>query len=290
MAPTTHGRSRLGPPPQLASIKVPVIVQMQLTRKVQPKLKEVASKHLKLMAKWFHTQFQWKQLLLCWMVILVASKMFMLALTYKFFTLASLVSLQIFHGVWTIAFFSMTMLNIKSSLPNASCLLAAYLPATTVLHILLIPRDFPLPYIIVDASTTLMAIITMFILLKIECSQILAETEQLGRHHSNSSVSDAGTNYTDLSSTRSTSSNSRVHRQGVAPVHVTLASPQYQQHPSMDERERREINSINMGQEEGVDLEPIDFEHFMEETDLESNHRSDNMFRVTYGEGPSRCR
>ena len=30
-------------------------------------------------------------------------------------------------------------------LPNASCLLAGYLPATTVLHILLIPNDYPLP-------------------------------------------------------------------------------------------------------------------------------------------------
>ena len=52
---------------------------------------------------------------------------------------------QIFHGVWTIAFFCLTIINTKTVLPNASCLLAGYLPATTVLHILLIPSDYPLP-------------------------------------------------------------------------------------------------------------------------------------------------
>ena len=50
--------------------------------------------------------------------------------------------LQIFHGVWTIAFFCLTILDSRARLlPNASCLLAGYLPATTVLHILLIPRS-----------------------------------------------------------------------------------------------------------------------------------------------------
>lgn len=52
---------------------------------------------------------------------------------------------QIFHGVWTLAFFVLTLVNTKTVLPNASCLLAGYLPATTVLHILLIPSDYPLP-------------------------------------------------------------------------------------------------------------------------------------------------
>ena len=52
--------------------------------------------------------------------------------------------LQIFHGVWTIAFFCLTIIDTKTILPNASCLLAGYLPATTVLHILLIPNDYPL--------------------------------------------------------------------------------------------------------------------------------------------------
>ena len=84
--------------------------------------------------------------------------------------------------------------------------LTRYLPATTVLHILLIPRwefftsaeylyvssytiymdqnqsfvkviisidsDYPLPYIITDATTTLLAILTMFALLRMECTQV----------------------------------------------------------------------------------------------------------------------
>jgi hypothetical protein len=42
----------------------------------------------------------------------------------------------VFHGVWTIAFFCLTVIQTRAVLPNASCLLAGYLPATTVLHIL----------------------------------------------------------------------------------------------------------------------------------------------------------
>merc|ERR1712203_287076 len=69
------------------------------------------------------------------MVVLIASKMVLLALTFPFFTLTSLVSLQIFHGVWTIAFFCLTILDSRARLlPNASCLLAGYLPATPALH------------------------------------------------------------------------------------------------------------------------------------------------------------
>merc|ERR1712051_84368 len=115
-----------------------------------------------------------------WMMVLIASKMVLLALTFPFFTLTSLVSLQIFHVVWTIAFFCLTILDSRPRLlPNASCLLAGYLPATTVLHILLIPSDYPLPYIITDATTTLLAILTMFALLRMECTQILAEAEEM---------------------------------------------------------------------------------------------------------------
>merc|ERR550532_2204692 len=114
------------------------------------------------------------------MVVLIASKMVLLALTFPFFTLTSLVSLQIFHGVWTIAFFCLTILDSRARLlPNASCLLAGYLLATTVLHILLIPSDYPLPFIITDAVTTLLAIITMFLLLRMECTQILNQAEEL---------------------------------------------------------------------------------------------------------------
>merc|ERR1712107_368436 len=164
--------NRLGPPPQLNSLKIP--------------------------AKWFHTQFSWKKFLLFWMVMLIASKMVLLMLTYQFFSLTSLVSLEIFHGVWTIAFFVLTLVNTKTVLPNASCLLAGYLPATTVLHILLIPSDYPLPYIITDAVTTLVAIVTMFLLLRMECTQILTQAEE--QWQQSSASSDAGTNSTALSS------------------------------------------------------------------------------------------
>ena len=77
---------------------------------------------------------------------------------------------QTFHGVWTIAFFCLTVIETGAILPNASCLLAGYLPATTVLHILLIPNDYPLEYIITDAVGTFLAIITMFLLLRMECT------------------------------------------------------------------------------------------------------------------------
>jgi hypothetical protein len=79
-------------------------------------------------------------------------------------------SFQIFHGVWTIAFFCLSVINTRAVLPNASCLLAGYLPATTVLHILLIPNNYPLEYIITDAIGTFLAIVTMFLLLRMECT------------------------------------------------------------------------------------------------------------------------
>jgi len=266
---------------------VPVVHQ-QFAKKVQPKMREMASRHVKLVAKWLHNQFSWKQFLMGWMVVLIASKMVLLALTFPFFTLTSLVSLQIFHGVWTIAFFCLTILDSRARLlPNASCLLAGYLPATTVLHILLIPSDYPLPYIITDATTTLLAILTMFALLRMECTQILAEAEEMWQQPA-VPASEAGTNSTGLSS--GTPSPQVQHRTVTLPPLRTIASPQYQQHPSMDERERREINSSTMGFEEAIDLEPIDFEHFLDEPDLERSHHLEKMFRVTYGEGPARGR
>ena len=72
--------------------------------------------------------------------------------------------------MWTIAFFCLTVIETGAILPNASCLLAGYLPATTVLHILLIPNNYPLEYIITDAVGTFLAIITMFLLLRMECT------------------------------------------------------------------------------------------------------------------------
>jgi len=287
--PTPH---RLGPPPQLNTLKIPV-VQQRFAKKVQPKLREVVSRHIKVLAKWFHTQFSWKKFLLFWMVMLIASKMVLLMLTYEFFSLTSLVSLEIFHGVWTIAFFCLTILNTKTVLPNASCLLAGYLPATTVLHILLIPSDYPLPFIITDAVTTLLAIITMFLLLRMECTQILNQAEELWQEEAqhSSAGSEAGTNSTALSS-GSPSPQLVRHKIPALPLPrlQTVASPQYQiGYPSMDDRERREINSTNLGYEEAIDLEPIDFEHFIDEPDLDRPHM-EKMFRVTYGEGIMRGR
>jgi len=293
--------NRLGPPPQLNSLKIPV-VQQRFAKKVQPKLREVITRHIKILAKWFHTQFSWKKFLLFWMVMLIASKMVLLMLTYQFFSLTSLVSLEIFHGVWTIAFFVLTLVNTKTVLPNASCLLAGYLPATTVLHILLIPSDYPLPYIITDAVTTLLAIVTMFLLLRMECTQILTQAEELWQQQPHSSAgSEAGTNSTALSS----GANSPQLERHVIPAmsqhvprHVphtrqhpeTVSSPQYQiGYPSMDERERREINNTTMGYEEAIDLEPIDFEHFIDEPDLDRPNM-EKMFRVTFGEGVMRGR
>merc|ERR1712117_391306 len=70
----------------------------------------------------------------------------------------------------------------------------------------------------------------------------------------------------------------------------TVSSPQYQiGYPSMDERERREINNTTMGYEEAIDLEPIDFEHFIDEPDLD-RPGNERMFRVTFGDGVMRGR
>jgi len=275
---------RLGPPPQLNSLKVPV-VQQKFAKKVEPKLREAVARHIKILARWFHTKFSWRRFLLSWMILLIASKMVLLILTYKFFTLTSLVSLQIFHGVWTLAFLCLTIIETKMVLPNASCLLAGYLPATTVLHILLIPNDYPLPYIITDAVSTLLAIVTMFLLLRMECSQILREAEDLWQQ---APASEAGTNSTDLSSDGSSANSPQVERHVIRQVE-TVASPQYQvNYASIEERERRELSNNNMAYEEGIDLEPIDFEHFIDEPDLGRN-QMERMFSVNF-DGPARGR
>merc|ERR1719245_2640582 len=200
--------------------------------------------HVKILSRWFHNNMSWKKILLFWMVILIASKMVLLMLTNHFFTMMSLVSLEIFHGVWTIAFIVLTLINSRTVLPNASCLLAGYLPATTVLHILLIPSDYPLPFIITDAVTTLLAIITMFLLLRMECTQILNQAEELWQEQAqhgipSSAGSDAGTNSTALSSG---SPSPQLVRHKIPPISLprmeTVASPQYQiGYPSMDDRE-----------------------------------------------------
>jgi len=70
----------------------------------------------------------------------------------------------------------------------------------------------------------------------------------------------------------------------------TVASPQYQvNYASMEDRERRELNNNTMAYEEGIDLEPIDFEHFIDEPDIGRN-QMERMFSVNFNEGPARGR
>ena len=95
MAPKPKPRpSRLGPPPQLAAQlgKIPIVQQQE---KFKPKMREILARQAKMLAKWAHEKLTWKKILMSWMVILVASKMVLLMLTYKFFTLTSLISLQV---------------------------------------------------------------------------------------------------------------------------------------------------------------------------------------------------
>ena len=107
--------SRLGPPPQLARI---TLVQQQ--EKFQPKMREILAKNTKMLAKWAHEKMTWKKLLMSWMVILVASKMVLLMLTYKFFTLTSLISLQVSHRFFLEFFFSKILEKIfaEESVPK----------------------------------------------------------------------------------------------------------------------------------------------------------------------------
>jgi hypothetical protein len=301
--------SRLGPPPQLARI---TLVQQQ--EKFQPKMREILAKNAKMLARWAHEKMTWKKLLMSWMVILVASKMVLLMLTYKFFTLTSLISLQTFHGVWTIAFFCLTVIETGAILPNASCLLAGYLPATTVLHILLIPNNYPLEYIITDAVGTFLAIITMFLLLRMECTEILHEAEELWIRQGSDTSSEAGSSTTggsDISDTASQRShrsalatalakqNGSLHGHHVGPTIITvngvsasingahnLDSMLY----SMDEprtgpNEAQGPNNVLF--DEAIDLEPIDFEHFVDEPDLDGGQaNSERVFKVSFGSSP----
>merc|ERR1712038_2186349 len=130
------------------------------------------SKQAKMIARWLHENLTWKKILMTWMVVLVASKMVLLMLTYEYFCL--------------------TVIDSRAILPNASCLLAGYLPATTVLHILLIPNDYPLEFIIIDAVGTFLAIITMFLLLRMECTEILHEAEELWQRQGSTATSQCG--------------------------------------------------------------------------------------------------
>ena len=85
--------SRLGPPPQLSNYRVPIVAQKQ--RKFEPKMREVFGRQAKMLARWVHANLTWKRILMTWMVLLVASKMVLLMLTYQYFTMAALISLQV---------------------------------------------------------------------------------------------------------------------------------------------------------------------------------------------------
>lgn len=289
--------SRLGPPPQLAQLnRIPIINQQQ---KFEPKMREIFGKQAKILARWVHQTLTWKKILMSWMVILVASKMVLLMLTYEFFSLTALISLQIFHGVWTIAFFCLTVIESRAILPNASCLLAGYLPATTVLHILLIPNNYPLEYIITDAVGTFLAIITMFLLLRMECTEILHEAEELWERHSSETSSEVGSASTgssdigDMTPPRKPVHQHKGPPQAIAPTIITVngvtataASGLHNLdsflYNSMDEPSGDRNNNVVYN----LDLEPIDFEHFVDEPDLGRNRSENNMFRVTFVETP----
>ena len=93
---------RLGPPPQLLYggpglkgdifSKIPMVQQQ---RKLQPKMHEIMSKQAKMIARWLHENLTWKKILMTWMVVLVASKMVLLMLTFEYFSLTALISLQV---------------------------------------------------------------------------------------------------------------------------------------------------------------------------------------------------
>jgi len=109
---------RLGPPPQLMLngqnlkgdslfSRIPMVQQQ---KKLQPKMNEIMSKQVKMIARWLHDYLTWKKILMSWMVILVASKMVLLMLTYEYFSLTALISLQ----VRTTIFFALSWINFNN--------------------------------------------------------------------------------------------------------------------------------------------------------------------------------
>lgn len=85
---------RLVPPPQLSQLsRIPMVQQQQ--KKFQPKMMEIFGRQAKLIARWIHANLTWKKILMSWMVVLVASKMILLMLTYQYFTMTALISLQV---------------------------------------------------------------------------------------------------------------------------------------------------------------------------------------------------
>ncbi len=82
---------RLGPPPQLSQLsqqlKLQAEEQRRQQKRLQPKMREVLARQAKMLARWANTGLTWKRILMSWMVLLV--------LTYQFFSLTALISLQV---------------------------------------------------------------------------------------------------------------------------------------------------------------------------------------------------
>jgi len=160
-----------------------------------------------------------------------------------------------------------------------------------------------------------LAIITMFLLLRMECTEILHEAEELWNRQGSDTSSEAGSSTTgssDMSDTVSQRSHRSTLAAAVAKQQTFVAPGSHGHHVgptiitvngvsaaingahnldsmlySMDEP-RTNPNEPQNGQnvlfDEAIDLEPIDFEHFIDEPDLDSN--SERVFKVSFGSSP----
>ena len=94
---------RLVPPPQLVNqLAAAQHKKSSNHHKIQPKMRQVFGRQAKLLARWIRVNFSLKRALLSWMVLLVASKMVLLVLTYQFFTLTAIISLQVRRALVTV--------------------------------------------------------------------------------------------------------------------------------------------------------------------------------------------
>ena len=103
--------------------------------------------------------------------------------------------------------------------------------------------------------------------------------------------SEAGTASTDIEiSTPSTPGNRNIvyRNEGIGPMVVQVGTYDSMMYNSMDVGGNtsgglnREINNNNLLFHDSIDLEPIDFEHFVDEPDFtnQQRSRSERMFRV----------
>ena len=85
----------LGPPHQLAALGLGKMSLVHQEERLLPKMGKLLAKNAKMLAQVTREKMSLKKVLMCWMVVLVASKMLLLLLTYKFFSSTSLISLQV---------------------------------------------------------------------------------------------------------------------------------------------------------------------------------------------------